>query len=101
VLATPDLLHPEWSPMMRLDGSAPTLVVSLLVDPGGHYDPTHHWVSAHGRLCCSVAFNAGGFSRGAIQGAPEAMRELAAALIAAAELADQDFAPPVAEGVAR
>jgi hypothetical protein len=47
-------------------------------------------------------FDAGGTSHGHIQGPPAALRELAAALIAAADQADASTtpAPAVVEGVA-
>jgi hypothetical protein len=88
--------------MMRAD---PSLSVSVLLDDSAvRYDPSHHWISeASGRLCCAVGFDAGGLSRGSIQGPPAAMRKLAAALIEAADLADQtypDRTPAAVEGVA-
>jgi hypothetical protein len=92
--------------MMRADRTAlPSLSVSvLLADAGACYDPSHHWISeVSGRLCCAVGFDAGDLSRGSIQGSPAAMRELAAALVQAADLADQtypDRAPAAVEGVA-
>jgi hypothetical protein len=52
-------------------------------------------------LNASVRFDAGGYSSGHIQGEPAALRELAAALILAADLADPAAAPaPAVEGVA-
>jgi hypothetical protein len=49
----------------------------------------------------SVRFDAGGYSCGHIQGEPAALRELAAALLEAADRADSPaVAAPVAEGVA-
>ena len=86
--------------MMRADRTVPSLSLGLLVDPGARYDPTHHWVSAAGIRCCSVGFDCGGYSRASIQGPPAALRELAAALIQAADLADHDATPRVAERVA-
>jgi hypothetical protein len=52
-------------------------------------------------LNASVRFDAGGYSSGHIQGPPAALRELAAALTLAANLADPAAVPaPAVEGVA-
>jgi hypothetical protein len=52
-------------------------------------------------LNASVRFEVGGYSSTHIQGPPAALRELAAALIDAADRADPPVpAPAVAEGVA-
>jgi hypothetical protein len=52
-------------------------------------------------LNASVRFEAGGYSSGHIQGPPAALRELAAALVQAADLADRSDQPAVAvKGVA-
>jgi hypothetical protein len=47
-------------------------------------------------LNASVRFDAGGYSYGHIQGEPAALRELAAALILAADLADPPAVPAAA-----
>jgi hypothetical protein len=51
--------------------------------------------------CASVGFNAGGHSTAHLQGPPAALRELAAALIEAADQAEgaDDPAPALVEGV--
>jgi hypothetical protein len=61
--------------------------------------PSH---SSAGVLNASVRFEVGGYSSGHIQGPPAALRELAAALIDAANRADASAvpAPAMAEGVA-
>jgi hypothetical protein len=78
----------------------PSLSLGLIVPTDATYDSHHHWHGSDGVLQASVRFDAGGHSSGHIQGQPAALRELAAALVAAADLADQDSAAPVAEGVA-
>jgi hypothetical protein len=59
-------------------------------------------VTSEGVLCASVRIDAGGYSSAHIQGPPAALRELAAALIEAADRAEAATvpAPAVAEGVA-
>ena len=53
-------------------------------------------------LNASVRFDAGGYSSAHIQGPPTALRELAAALVDAADQADRPLpAAAMAEGVAR
>jgi hypothetical protein len=66
----------------------PSISVGILVPPGAAYDTHHHWRNDVGELRASVAFKAGGYSRGHIQGDPAALRELAAALVVAADQAD-------------
>jgi hypothetical protein len=82
----------------------PSISVGVIVATGAAYDPSHHWRTDAGVLQASVRFEVGGYSHGHVQGEPAALRELAAALVQAAELAEQadDPAPPVvvAEGVA-
>jgi hypothetical protein len=76
--------------------------ISLGIVPAGSvYDSHHHWHSTDGRLNASVRFDAGGYSNAHIQGEPAALRELAAALVDAADVADASVTPtPAVEGVA-
>jgi hypothetical protein len=79
----------------------PSVSVGIIVPVGAAYDPSHHWRTETGALRASVGFEAGGY--GHLQGQPAALCELAAALIQAADLAEQasDPTPVVAvEGVA-
>jgi hypothetical protein len=87
--------------MMPLD-RMPSVSLGIIVPPGAAYDPHHHWRTEAGALRASVGFQAGGYSHGHLQGEPAALRELAAALVQAAELAEQasDPAPAAVEGVA-
>ena len=73
--------------MMRPD-RMPSVSVGIIVPAGAAFDPSHHWYSSSGVLCASVSFDVGGFSHGCIQGEPAALRELGAALVTAAELAE-------------
>jgi hypothetical protein len=66
----------------------PSISLGLIVPAGAAYDSHHHWYSSDGVLNASVRFDAGGYSSGHIQGQPAALRELAAALVAAADQAD-------------
>jgi len=75
--------------------------LGLLVRPGILYDTHHHWRAQDGERRASVGFDAGGTSHGHLQGPPAALRELAAALLEAADAADDpDPTPGVVEGVA-
>ena len=80
----------------------PSISLGVIVPAGAVYDSHHHWHSSEGVLNASVRFDAGGYSSGHIQGPPAALRELAAALVDAADRADPPAAAParVAEGVA-
>jgi hypothetical protein len=81
----------------------PSISLGIIVPAGAVYDNHHHWRTDTGVLWASVRFEAGGYSSAHIQGEPAALRELAAALIEAADLADcadQPSAPAFAEGVA-
>jgi hypothetical protein len=81
----------------------PSLSLGIIVVPGAAYDSHHHWHSSDGVLNASVRFDAGGYSSATIQGDPAGLRELAAALIDAADRADPPIPPPapaVVEGVA-
>jgi hypothetical protein len=88
-------------PMMQND-RMPSISLGVIVPAGAIYDSHHHWHSSAGVLNASVRFDAGGYSSAHLKGPPAALRELAAALLDAADRAD----PPVpvaavAEGVAR
>jgi hypothetical protein len=74
--------------MMRPD-RIPTISVGIIVRPGAEFDGSHHWRNDAGTMHAAVRFDAGGYSYGHIQGQPAALRELAAALILAADQADQ------------
>jgi hypothetical protein len=80
----------------------PSISLGIIVPTGVAYDSHHHWHSSVGVLNASVRFEAGGYSSAHIQGPPAALRDLAAALIDAADLADHSDHPvaAVAEGVA-
>jgi hypothetical protein len=75
--------------MMPLD-RMPSVSVGLIVPAGASYDSRHHWRTEAGALRASVSFRAGGYSYAAIQGEPAGLRELAAALVAAADQAEEE-----------
>jgi len=86
--------------MMPLD-RMPSISLGIILPTDATYDSHHHWHSSDGVLNPSVRFDAGGYSSAHIQGPPAALRELAAALIEAANRADPPVpAAVVAEGVA-
>jgi hypothetical protein len=66
----------------------PSINVSIIVPAGAVYDGHHHWWSSDGALNASVRFQVGGYSAGHVQGEPAALRELAAALVLAADQAE-------------
>jgi hypothetical protein len=74
------VMHPD--PM-------PSLSVSIIIPPGANYHDRYRWRTELGALRASVQFRAGGYSYAAIQGEPTALRELAAALTAAADEAEE------------
>jgi hypothetical protein len=84
--------------MMPLD-RMPSISLGLIVPVGALYDNHHHWPNDAGVWHASVRFDAGGYSCGHIQGEPVALRELAAALVQAADQADASVAssPAVVE----
>jgi hypothetical protein len=90
--------------MMPLD-RMPSISLGIIVPAGAVYDGHHHWYSSDGVLNASVRFDAGGYSSGHLQGSPAALRELAAALVDAADQADASTtpipAPAEVEGVAQ
>ena len=78
----------------------PALSLGILVHVGTVYDDLYHWRNEAGELRASLGFRAGGTSNAHIQGPPAALRELAAALVEAADQADTDDPPKVAVAVA-
>jgi hypothetical protein len=81
----------------------PSISLGIIVPAGAVYDPHHHWRNDAGELRASVRLALGGDSDAHIQGDPIALRELAAALVDAADQADAWQAvleAPTAEGVA-
>ena len=86
--------------MMPLD-RMPSISLGIIVPAGAIYDSHHHWRTETGVRWASVRFDAGGYSTAHLQGPPVALRELAAALTLAADLAETSISSaPVAEGVA-
>jgi hypothetical protein len=77
----------------------PSISIGVIVPAGASYDTSHHWPNDKGLWHASVRFDAGGHSSAHIQGPPAALRELAAALVEAADRADASAvpAPAVAE----
>jgi hypothetical protein len=71
----------------------PAISLGLIVRVGAVYDASHHWRTEGGALRASVGFDAGGYSNAHIQGPPAALRELAAALIEAADRAESADEP--------
>jgi hypothetical protein len=84
--------------MMQND-RMPSISLGIIVPADAVYDSHHHWHSSDDVLNASVRFDAGGYSSAHIQGPPAALRELAAALLDAADRADAPVAV-VVEGVA-
>jgi hypothetical protein len=72
-------MHPDRMPSINL---------GVLVPLGAAYNSDHHWRTSAGELRASVRFEAGGYSAAHVQGEPAALRELAAALVLAADQAD-------------
>ncbi len=86
--------------MMPLD-RMPSISLGIIVPAGAVYDRHHHWHTDTGEPRASVGFDAGGHSHAPLQGSPAALRELAAALVEAADRAAATASVPVvAEGVA-
>ena len=77
----------------------PSISIGVIVPARASYDTSHHWPNDNGVWHASVRFDAGGHSSAHIQGPPAALRELAAALVDAADQADASAvpAPAVAE----
>jgi hypothetical protein len=83
-------MHQEWSPMMQAHPTSPTAVyVSLLAYQGTRYQPDC-WVASDGEPNSSLRYDHGALAL-TIQGRPAALRELAAALVQAAELTEQTY----------
>jgi hypothetical protein len=82
----------------------PSISLGIIVPAAATYDSHYHWRTDTDALRASVRFEAGGYSYATIQGEPAALRELAAALIDAADRANraESAAVPAAvvEGVA-
>jgi hypothetical protein len=83
----------------------PSISLGIIVHVGARYDASYHWRTDADELRASVGFDAGGHSNAHIQGPPAALRELAAALIDAADRAESAEEPAnaaavVVEGVA-
>jgi hypothetical protein len=74
-----------------------TLHASLLVQPDSDYQPDA-WQTLAGAWHGSVSYDAANLWF-TIQGPPAGLRELAAALVAAADQADQHTSDPKREGV--
>jgi hypothetical protein len=68
----------------------PSVSLGVIVPAGAVYDSHHHWRTDLGALRASVRFEVGGYSYATIQGDPVALRELAAALVEAADLAEEE-----------
>src|SRR5918996_3866184 len=87
------------SPVMPLD-RMPSISLGIIVPAGATYDRHHHWHTDTGEPRASVGFEAGGHSHAHLQGSPAALRELAAALLDAADRANStvDPAPALVEG---
>jgi hypothetical protein len=83
--------------MMPLD-RMPSISLGIIVPAGANYDASYHWRTETGALRASIGFDAGGHSNAHLQGPPVALRELAAALMEAADQAEA--AADIAEGVA-
>jgi major membrane immunogen (membrane-anchored lipoprotein) len=66
----------------------PSISLGIIIHVGALYDASYHWRTETGELRASVGFDAGGYSNAHIQGPPAALRELAAALLAAADRAE-------------
>jgi hypothetical protein len=72
-------MHPDRMPSINL---------GVLVPIGAAYDASHHWRTNTGTPRASVRFEVGGYSAAHVQGEPAALRELAAALVLAADQAE-------------
>jgi hypothetical protein len=81
----------------------PSISLGIIVPAGVVYDTHHHWRTETGEPRASVGFDAGGHSHAHLQGSPAALRELAAALLQAADQAENADDPvhALAERVAQ
>jgi len=84
--------------MMPVD-PMPFISLGIVVPTGAAYG-SHHWRTETGAVRASIRFEAGGHANAHVQGPPAALRQLAAALVQAADLADRPSAPALAKGVA-
>ena len=84
--------------MMPVD-RMPSISLGIIVHVGAVYDATSHWRTDAGEPRASVGFDVGGHSNAHIQGPPAALRELAAALIQAADRAESVDGPANAVAV--
>ena len=87
--------------MMPVD-PMPFISLGIVVPTGVAYD-SHNWRTETGAVRASVRFEAGGHANTHIQGPSAALRQLAAALVRAADLADhtdQAATAALPEGVA-
>jgi hypothetical protein len=90
--------------VMPLD-RMPSISLGIIVPAGAVYDASSHWHTDAGEPRAAVGFEAGGHSHAHLQGPPAALRELAAALVDAADRAERADDPAngaglVVEGVA-
>jgi hypothetical protein len=90
--------------VMPLD-RMPSISLGIIVHVGAAYDVSYHWRTDAGEPRASVGFDADGHSNAHLQGPPAALRELAAALVDAADRAERADDPAngaglVVEGVA-
>jgi hypothetical protein len=90
--------------VMPLD-RMPSISLGIIVPAGAGDDASSHWRTDAGELRAAVGFDAGGHSNANLQGPPAALRELAAALLDAADRAERADDPAngaglVVEGVA-
>jgi hypothetical protein len=69
----------------------PSINLGIIIPAGAAYDGSYHWRTSAGELRASVAFEVGGYSAAHVQGEPAALRELAAALVLAADQAEAIF----------
>jgi hypothetical protein len=79
----------------------PSISLGVIVPAGAVYDRHHHWRTDLGARRASVRFAVGGYSYATIQGDPAALRELAAALIQAADQAKEAEDAELPEPVVR
>jgi hypothetical protein len=79
----------------------PSISLGVIVPIGARYDSHHQWRTDLGALRTSVRFEGGGYSYATIQGEPTALRELAAALIEAADQAEEPEEAELPEPVVR
>jgi|Tabmets5t2r1_1033131.scaffolds.fasta_scaffold03001_2 hypothetical protein len=79
----------------------PSISLGVIVPIGARYNSHHHWRTDLGAVRASVRFEVGGYSYATIQGEPTALRELAAALVEAADHAEEAEEAELPEPVVR